>query len=281
MSLASKLRLGLGVMLALVTVQAWTHINSTNEAKTVFENDINVNYLATEKLAEMVKTAHEMRRYEKEFFIYLNGKKRDKYVKEWTQAHDALKNQLNDLRINPTYRFSDDDIEQMNQWQRALGFYGTQFKRIITATSLARVGSEALNTISANEAIGPGKNRLKILFSGSQRMAEARKLQSKESYAAIEALFEQADITGLGLALGGFVIGLLMMMTLPRAIIRPLESFTKVVDEMSRNLVGDKIDQDTVVAEFHPLATSLERLRISQAGLVARLRKKRADANRR
>lgn len=278
LSLSNILRIGLAIMLLFVAVQAWTHFHSTQEARAVFENNITVNYLTSEKLAEMLKTAHEMRRYEKELFIYIAGAKRDKYIKDWTAAHESLEARLKEFQQNPVYRFSADELDQLRKWSRALEFYGSEFRRIIAASdpnqSTADRTEAPLTTVTANEAIGPGKDELTALFTGAQQLTEARKQLSEQAYASIKAEFRANNIIGLSLAAGGFLIGIVMMLALPRALTGPLASFTKLVEEMSRNLVSDKVDERSVAAEFRSLALSLERLRNSQAGLVARLRRK-------
>jgi methyl-accepting chemotaxis protein len=70
----------------------------------------------------------------------------------------------------------------------------------------------------------------------------------------------------------GIVIALILMLTLPRTVTIPLKNLTVVVDDLSRGKLDTKIETGSV-AEFAGLASALERMRVGQQAMLARLRR--------
>jgi HAMP domain-containing protein len=70
----------------------------------------------------------------------------------------------------------------------------------------------------------------------------------------------------------GIVIALILMVTLPKAVTGPLQNLTDAVDELSKGNLDKKVEAGNV-AEFAGLAKALERMRIGQQALVARMRR--------
>ena len=70
----------------------------------------------------------------------------------------------------------------------------------------------------------------------------------------------------------GILIALILMFTLPKAVTEPLENLTDTVDNLSKGNLDTKVDAGNV-AEFAGLATALERMRVGQQAMVARMRR--------
>jgi HAMP domain-containing protein len=62
------------------------------------------------------------------------------------------------------------------------------------------------------------------------------------------------------------------MLTLPKAVTGPLEALTKSVDNMGKGNLEAKVDSGGI-AEFEGLSKALERMRLGQQTLVARMRR--------
>jgi methyl-accepting chemotaxis protein len=70
----------------------------------------------------------------------------------------------------------------------------------------------------------------------------------------------------------GVLVALSLMANLPKAVTAPLAQLTKAVENLSIGQLDKKIDVGQVT-EFAGLAVALERLRIGQQALVARMRR--------
>jgi HAMP domain-containing protein len=300
-SIRSRLVLGLSLIIVFFLAQAALVWYSQATAKSDVVETARKNTLASSQLTELAVLAQQVRRYEKEYFVYVgNEERRNNYVKEWTGTSDKITKLLNTMLTNADAAFSSDDTAKIANWQSAADFYGTEMKKIFTAVNdqAARV-TQASATSAAipnkapakpteavpapapvmfaatevNTMITAGKDRLSgVLIKGVSEMSSEKTKQTLALSEVAAGGFNQV-FAGVMLTVAiGIVIALILMITLPKAVTKPLENLTIAVDDLSKGKLDTKVEAANV-AEFVGLATALERMRVGQQALVARMRR--------
>jgi hypothetical protein len=301
MSITGKMSLGLGILLAFLATQFIVGQVLERNARERVDAAITKNFTAAEALAELGTQGQALRRYEKEFFIYVNDAAgRAKYRREWTSAYAGVSESLAAMAANKAATFAVDDLGEFDRWTAASQFYGAEFKRIM---SLADAGSliapqavieepakaakgavapsvpaaatpgvaSAIN--AANDQIGPGKDKFRELLDGAQRMRKAKIAESRKSVDEIKGLFDEAAKITLGVFALGLIAAIYLMMSLPKSVTQPIAMFVGLADRISKGDVSQSAE-GRVTPEFHGLSTALERLRVAQTGLLDRIRMK-------
>jgi HAMP domain-containing protein len=261
------------------------------------------NTIASSQLGELAVLAQQVRRYEKEYFVYVsNEEKRNGYVKEWTGASDKLNQILGTMRGNQAGAFTSADQALIEQWMQAASFYGTQMRLIFDAVNVRKEKMDlqanelaAINTavaakakaktatpaapavevitmltpIQANDMIQLGKTRFSdVLIKGVSEMTKAKTKATLSLSEIAGTGFDKLLYVVLATVVAGILIALGLMLKLPRTVSQPLAKLTTSVDNISRgNLEGEV--KSGGIQEFEGLATALERLRLSQKSLVA------------
>lgn len=303
-SIRSRLVLGLGLIIVFFLAQAGLVWYSQATAKSEVVDTARKNTLASSQLTELAVLAQQVRRYEKEYFVYVgNEERRNNYIKEWTGTSDQMLKLLGTMRSNENGAFSQQDTGKMVNWVGAAEFYSAEMKKIFAAVNDQAVRvAQAANTpapaavpsakgaaaASAAPAIAPvamfaptevntmitaGKDRLSgVLIKGVSEMSAEKTKQTLSLSEVAAGGFNQV-FAGVMLTVAvGIVIAALLMINLPKAVTTPLANLTSAVDEMSKGSLDKKIDAGNV-AEFAGLATALERMRIGQQALVSRMRR--------
>jgi hypothetical protein len=303
MSITGKIRFGLGVLLAFLVAAFLLGQYLDRQIQSNVDTAITKNFAAAEQLAELGVSAQQIRRYEKEYFIYVNDEAgRAKYRKEWTGTYDKLRAQLNSMVENKNKTFGPQDAQAFLDWSAALEFYGTEFNKImikgdagqivpavvVEDPKVGKTGTPAAPVVApvvapdvsratkiANDMIGPGKDRLRTLLDGADKMRKAKIAESATSVTEIRKLFTNSTIISLVLFVVAFSVAIFLMFNIPSSVKAPIAAFVDMADKISKG------DTNGVVAsqgptEFQGLSTALDRLRIAQAGLVDRLRSRNA-----
>ncbi|MBS7806231.1 HAMP domain-containing protein [Variovorax sp. PCZ-1] len=308
-SIRSRLVLGLGLIIVFFLAQAALVWWSQSTAKSDVVDTARKNTIASSQLTDLAVFAQQIRRYEKEYFVYVNNEeRRNNYIKEWTGTSDKITKLLATMRSNADGAFSSDDVAKIGNWQSAADFYGTEMKKIFgsvndqagkvaqaaaaaaaapapTAPAAKAVAAAPAAAASApapvvmfaptevNTMITAGKDRLSgVLIKGVSEMSAEKTKQTLALSEVAAGGFNQV-FAGVMLTVAiGIVIALLLMINLPKAVTKPLANLTAAVDDMSKGSLDKKIDAGNV-AEFAGLATALERMRVGQQALVARMRR--------
>jgi HAMP domain-containing protein len=303
MSITGKMRLGLGILLAFLATQFIVGQLLERNTRERVDAAISKNFTAAEALAELGTQAQALRRYEKEFFIYVNDPVgRTKYRREWTSAYAGVSESLAAMAANKAATFGVDDLVEFDRWSAANQFYGTEFTRIMSLAdagtlvapqpvveepakatkgtvapsipATANVPPAVVSAINvANEQIGPGKDKFRELLDGAQKMRKAKIAESRKSVDEINGLFDEAAKITLGVFALGLVAAIYLMMSLPKSVTQPIAMFVGVADRISKGDVSQSVE-GKVTPEFHGLSTALERLRVAQTGLLDRIRVK-------
>ena len=88
-SIKSRVILGLSLIVVFFMVQAALVWSTRDRLRDDVVDVTRRNTLATVALSELAVLAQQVRRYEKEYFVYVgNETRRNGYIKEWTQTHD-------------------------------------------------------------------------------------------------------------------------------------------------------------------------------------------------
>lgn len=298
MSITGKIRLGLGVLLAFFVLQFLLGQYVDRGTQAQVDTAITKNFAAADQLAELAVGGQQIRRYEKEFFIYANDEKgRAKYRKEWTDTHDKLEATVTKLSANEAKAYAPKDLTEIRKWRNALDFYSTEFNKImvladegkLVAAEQAPVETKASakfapvaapapanSTKIANDMIGPGKDKFREMLDGATKMRKEKIAESATSVTEIGALFKRGAMISLGIFALGLIVAIYMMVSVPAAVKKPIEEFVALTDKISKGDTKNMIHADGAV-EFAGLAKALERLRVAQAGLLEKIRGKTAN----
>ena len=210
--------------------------------------------------------AQEIRRYEKEYFMYINDtKNKAKYEKEWTEIFTKIKTKLDQL-INDTSGLwaADDQIKFMG-WSASLRIYGDGFQKIIQD-----VNSGILtDTLSANSAIQDAKNAFRPFVSGTIELYNQKYRDASEAHQQIKIKNNQMNLILLGTLVMTATFCLTLILIVPRTIIKPIKLLTASASTMSQGALGTPVPASSI-KDFDELSATLERMRISLKALLQR-----------
>ncbi len=276
MSIRGRIVFGFAILLAFIATQFGVVRYYESRTRDLVTEAITRDFSAAMKLSELAVTAQAIRRYEKEFFIYLDDEKgRKKYAADWNAAFTAIETQLREMTANTAGHFVDDDLTEARKWHAALDFYGTEMRRIIDRTSALPPGTAGPGaTLAANEAIRDGKDRFRELLDGATKLERRKQSDAAESSAKIAANFDTVQSVLMVITIAGVLLGFLLLVELPNQIANAVDALVTSADKLSRGEV-DKEFAAQDMPEFAKLAASLERLRASQASMIGRMRSNR------
>jgi nitrogen fixation/metabolism regulation signal transduction histidine kinase len=305
-SIRSRLIAGLGLIIVFFLLQAalvwWGQASAKRDVVDVTRK----NTIATSQLGELGVLAQQIRRYEKEYFVYVgNTERRAAYTKEWSDTADKIAKRLQTMRSNTDQAFDAADVAKVGNWISASDFYGAEMRKIFgTVTDqAAKVASAAaapaapapapapvakgsapvaapteaavamLSPVEVNGMITAGKDRFSgVLIKGVAEMSAEKTKQTLALSEVAEKGFNQLLAAVLATVAVGVLAAMALMFTLPKAVIGPLATLTASVDGMSKGNLDAKVDVGGVV-EFEGLSKALERMRLSQQAMVARMRR--------
>jgi HAMP domain-containing protein len=310
-SIRSRLVAGLALIILFFLAQLAIVYNGLQDARTDVVVGTTKNTIAASQLSELSLLAQQVRRYEKEYFVYVtNPERRNNYIKEWTGTSDKITKLIQTMRTNSDGAFSQDDVAKMSNWTSAADFYSAEMKKVFasvderTAKVAAAVAEPApesavtapvkpvsktapapvvaaqaaapapamYSSIEVNGMITAGKDRLSgSLVKGVSDMSAAKTKATLELHELAQDEFNEVLYAVLGTVAIGVLIAALLMWKLPSSVTTPLAALSKSVDEMSKGNLDLKISSGGVV-EFEGMAKALERLRLGQQALVQRMR---------
>jgi methyl-accepting chemotaxis protein len=293
-SIRSRLVFGLGLIIVFFLLQALLVWYSQATARSQVVDTARKNTMASSQLTDLAVLAQQIRRYEKEYFVYVGiEERRNNYIKEWTGTSDKITKLLGTMRANADGAFSSDDVAKMGNWVSSAEFYGAEMKKIFGSVTdqAAKIAQAAATPEPApaakgaaptavmfsppevNNMITAGKDRFSgVLIKGVSDMSAEKTKQTLALSEVAAGGFNQV-FAGVMLTVAiGVMIALILMVTLPKAVTEPLAQLTATVDDLSKGQLDKKVEAGQV-AEFAGLATALERMRVGQQALVARMRR--------
>jgi methyl-accepting chemotaxis protein len=263
----------------------------------VIEN-VQRNTLASAQLSELGIVAQQIRRYEKEYFVYVNNpERRENYIKEWSGAADKLNKLLQTMRGNAQSAFTAEDQGKISAWASAAEFYSAEMKKIfalvnerqtqiaasanVTPSNVAGkvpVATPApapiamYSPVEVNGMIGAGKDRLSgVLIKGVTEMSEAKTKATLALPETTKAAFNKLWAGVMTSVVVGLLAAILLAIRLPAAISNPIAKLSEAVDRVSKGDLDNAIDV-AAPTEFATLTGAVERMRVAQRTLVQRLR---------
>lgn len=271
---------------------------------TVVENT-RKNTVASSQLERLAVLAQQIRRYEKEYFIYTAiPEKRAVYEREWREAFSKIETMLASMKADKEGAFDARDIEQITAWGGAASFYASEMLNIIVtvnertvavasdretrafsalasrpgdgqhAAVPATAALAAYTAIELNEMIKPGKERFsKELIKGVEAMAALKSDDTLALAREAEMKFTQVLVGMISSAIVGVAVALLLSQRLPMTALRPIESLSQAAHDMSLGDLSKEYDAGGVV-EFEKLAQALNRMRVGHQALVDLLQKR-------
>lgn len=304
-SIKSRLVNGLMLIVLFFLVQAGMVWYATGNAKSTVVENTRKNTVATSELGSLAVLAQQIRRYEKEYFIYIGNKeKRDSYEQEWRGVLGKIEATLARMKTGSDGAFSPKDIEQVIVWSGASDFYAAEMQKIfhavaersetIQADKSSAIASPPARSglkpavltppehaapvdyrpIEVNDMIKAGKDRFSAdLMKGVATMDKAKTGTTLALADVAEKMFDQV-LTGvlITVAIGVFV-ALLLSFSLPRTVTRTIDGLSNAAETMSMGNLEQAYDSGGVT-EFGKLAEALNRMRLGQQALVERLQRR-------
>lgn len=266
MSIRSKLLFSFITISALImTLFAVRQYFSLKEAELVRE--LIVDHEISMQLSGLSTAAQKIRRYEKEYFIYVqNPQKRAKYAGEFADAYTEIETYIRRLQEIYSANRRDSELTKLKTWQTATRYYANGFDQITDAVESGLI----TGVLEANAAIQKYKNEFRVVLSGTEisirnqyQQASAKSDRIRQYQGTAALIFMVIAIVSLGLSL-------IMSVSVPASIVKPLQKMTMVANAISKGQLNDSVDVKGS-AEIEDLAKSIKRLQAATLGLLKRL----------
>jgi len=269
-SIKSLLRIGFIILLSFIIIQASVLFWMMNENSQQIHKAISGDFSSSILISRMAIEANKLRRYEKEFFIYVGDqKKMDKYENEWQESYDSLEVMINQALNEKTGQWSLEELQEVEEWLVSLKGYGHGFQLVVNSVRDGKLK----DTLAANAAIKNAKKRLKKLLTGTSSGSELRYIRATETARTIEKNNNVLTIILMLTSLAGIIIVLVLLFKIPASISHSIKSLTDSAEKMSKGDLEEKIQVNEIKAEFLSIAKILERMRISQKTMLEKLKK--------
>lgn len=267
-SIRGKLLTSLSLVLVLTAALGGiTYVYVTQNGKLV-SDAINRDFFGSLAMSRLAVEAQKIRRYEKEYFMYIgNAKKEKKYENEWRDSYYKITDMVNSMLRDVDGIWSAQEKETFKEWAASLVFYGDGFKGVVSNVKMGNV----TDTLSANTAIQEAKNKFRLLVKGATSVSESK----FETAAASERQISESNhvllkVLALATGIAVFVCALIMVLV-PVAIISPIRMLSDAADSISKGDLDRPVPSTVGVMDFRGLASTLERMRVSQKAMLERL----------
>ncbi len=245
-----------------------------NKNSQLTEQAIDHDFATSIQISRMAIEGNKLRRYEKEYFIYLGKQeKMEKYQSEWQDSYDKLEAMLHQILSGRSGSWSDEELQDAEIWLSSLKAYGKGFQQVIKDVKSGKLN----NTIAANVAIHNAKQRFKKLLNGTASGGELRYKRASEVTRKIAQSNQMLSIVLIATTLIGILIAIFMIFKIPAAITNSIKALSEAAEKMSKGDLEQSVPVDKTKAEFLTLATTLERMRISQKTLIHQIREKKLN----
>ena len=311
-SIRSKLIAGLALIIIFFLVQMALVYNGLRDARQDVVGAATKNTLAASQLSELAELAQQIRRYEKEYFVYVsNSERRANYIKEWSGTADKISTKIQTMRKNADKAFSREDVSRMGNWSDAAEFYGSEMNKIfasvdkrqaqLTATAAPAPESAAsapaakapaktvaaapavdtaaaeatpamFSPIEVNTMIGPGKDRFAADL--IKGVNDMSAIKTKDTLALSDIANKEFDEV-LYAVFSTVLIGILIAALLLWQLPLAVTTPLATLSKSVDEMSKGNLEQKISsggVAEFEGLTAALERLRLGQQAMVQRMR---------
>jgi methyl-accepting chemotaxis protein len=229
-----------------------------SKKSTLLDNVHNVQSTSVQ-LSNMSVEGQKMRRYEKEYFIYLNNdEKRTKYFNQWNEAGQNIAVSLAVIQENPEMEWSENDKTESKEWLKALNKY----TEVMSLVNLRVLNGQITTTLDANSAIKDGKNAFRTYLGGTAKSFNAKLVESNELLVEYHELDDKSHLISIALLLLGVVVAVIFVLIISASIQRQIKVLTKSLDTMASGDFNKAIIKPRS-PELREIATGIEMLRKS------------------
>ncbi|BCE02397.1 hypothetical protein [Marinicellulosiphila megalodicopiae] len=209
--------------------------------------------------------AQAIRRYEKEYFIYLDHEKREKYWNEWSETKNKISAILDDLEKNLPMCGQAALVPEVQRWREALDFYASEFTKLNQQVIAGNIST----TLGANDAVQDGKNRFKELLDGVDTQIESIFQEAKIHADNAQSFNVIALIIIAVISFVAVIIAVVSFGRVPKSVSFPIVQLTELTTLISKGKANEmvKIGGSPEIVE---LSKSVERLRVATNGLMER-----------
>lgn len=277
MSIRNRLTYAFAALMALMLVQLavtfYYNYRAENESTARIAASLQANTL----LGTLQIQGQQLRRYEKEYFIYVgDAAGRAKYAKEWSDTFAKLQAELGSAEKNAERVFAPMEIAEVRSWRLHAGFYGDAMKDIFRKVEEGTAGPSGKPTpVEVNVLIRDGKDRFGVALTGIAAMAAAKTAQASAAALAIRQGFTVTYVALIVTAVLGGLLALRLVRTIPQSIIQPIDELTHATDRMTKGELNSKVSTQGV-REFAGLVDAIERMRVAQQMMLQRLQQRRS-----
>ncbi len=251
--------------LMILTLFVVRQYYSIKEAELVRE--IVLDHKISSQLAGLSSAAQKIRRFEKEFFIYVsNPVKRNKYAGDFDQAYEEIEYFFAQLiNIYSNYNYSTSSIA-LGEWTAAGKYYADGFKTLVKKVEHGEIN----NVIDANSAIQDYKNRFGVVLAGTDEAIKQQYQLVTEKAEQIKQYQSTSSTIFIIISTLGFSIALFMSFLVPASIVKPLKQLTDIANGISKGQVKESVEVKGSI-EIEDLSRSIKRLQLTTLGLLKRL----------
>jgi methyl-accepting chemotaxis protein len=256
-------------MTAFLIIQSIVSVQNNAKLRALVEQAIEKNYQAVASINGLINDLEILRRYEKEYFIYIaDVMKKGKYARQWQTTFEESQARLANMIRNPERVYNGEDVLRFSDWKQALQFYGEEFSQILVTYKNIRAGKQTDPlgeplSIQANGKIHEGKSRLSKALQDATRMSKTKTEESLGIVGKVEDSFQMVKTVSLSLTLAAIVLSVILIFIVPGGISQTLNRLLNVAEQLSRGDLSKPVERSPV-PEFDSLAQSLERIRITQ-----------------
>ena len=268
MTLRNKLAFSFLAIGILFAVQVFITIQSNNHLADLVEEAVDKNQMAIADLNNLNTELQKLRRYEKEYFIYIGDAiKKRHYEYEWKTSLQAVNDMLKRMLDNKSELFSDADRQMFRQWKGAVDFYGSEFAKIIDHYKDMRLFGEkaerarAMHSVDANSMIADGKNRLSEVIKGISAMNAQRTEYSHRIIEDMEETFGTVKWVSVLFSVLTVIIATILVIKIPGALIRAIRQLTEYTEALAAGDYSRTVKR-VGISELDDLAGSLEKIRV-------------------
>lgn len=276
MSIRTRLMYAFAAMMVLMLIQLAVTFWFNYRAETESAQRIAASLRANTLLGTVQLYGQQLRRYEKEYFIYVgDAAGRGKYAKEWNDTFAKLQAELGNAEKNAEKVFVPLEIAEVRSWRLHATFYGDAMKDIFRKVEegTAMPGGKP-TPAEVNALIRDGKDRFGVALTGMAGMSAAKTAQATEAALSIRTGFTVTYVALLVTAVIGGLLAVRLVRTLPRTIIGPIDELTRATDRMTKGDLQHQVRTQGVL-EFAGLVDAIERMRVAQQMMLQRLQQRR------
>ena len=227
------------------------------------------------QLSMLAIAAQKIRRYEKEYFIYVgNATRRQHYYTEFTNARKVISSLLGSLKLTFT-RF--DKVQMKNQvvaWELATQAYARKMDDIHYQVQEGKIDS----VFDANDAIKRAKNKFRAVIEGAEQAIDDSYRLALGKSKLIHELHKTSSTISALMVLISVLVGIIIAIVVPNSIARPLRELSAAANRISKGNINESVEI-TGSAEITDLSYSLQQMQNTTFNLIKRAQNPQAEAS--